>query len=55
MNQSVADLDQATQQNSAMVEQSAAAADSLSQQARMLVDAISAFRLQPVGRALVAA
>ena len=37
VNQSVADLDQATQQNSAMVEQSAAAADSLSQQALSLI------------------
>ncbi|WP_176452021.1 methyl-accepting chemotaxis protein [Rhodoferax sp. TH121] len=52
VNQSVADLDQATQQNSAMVEESAAAADSLSQQARLLVDAISAFRLQPSERTL---
>ena len=55
VNQSVAHLDQATQQNSAMVEQSAAAADSLSQQARLLVDAISAFRLQPADRAFVVA
>nr|WP_316639893.1 methyl-accepting chemotaxis protein [uncultured Roseateles sp.] len=47
INQAVADLDEATQQNAALVEQSAAAADSLSQQARVLVNAVSAFRLEP--------
>ncbi len=47
VNQSVAQLDQTTQQNSALVEQSAGAADSLSQQARLLVQAVSAFRLEP--------
>ena len=45
INQAVAQLDEATQQNAALVEQSAAAADSLSRQARVLVDAVSAFRL----------
>jgi methyl-accepting chemotaxis protein len=39
-------LDQVTQQNAALVEESAAAADSLSQQAKRLVDAVSVFRLQ---------
>ena len=39
-------LDQATQQNSALVEQSAAAADSLQQQAVRLVQVVGVFRLQ---------
>ncbi|MCV2365797.1 methyl-accepting chemotaxis protein [Paucibacter sp. DJ1R-11] len=43
--QAVAHMDQATQQNAALVEQSAAAADSLSQQAQQLVRAVAAFRL----------
>jgi methyl-accepting chemotaxis protein len=42
----VTDLDHVTQQNAALVEQSAAAADSLNQQAGTLVDAVSGFRLQ---------
>ncbi len=41
----VAQMDSSTQQNAAMVEQSAAAASSLSQQAQMLVKAVSAFRI----------
>ena len=41
----VSQLDQVTQQNAALVEQSAAAADSLSQQTRRLVDAVSRFKL----------
>jgi methyl-accepting chemotaxis protein len=42
----VAQLDTVTQQNAALVEESAAAADSLDQQARKLVEAVSVFRLQ---------
>jgi methyl-accepting chemotaxis protein len=38
-------LDQVTQQNAALVEESAAAAESLSQQAAKLVDAVAVFRL----------
>jgi methyl-accepting chemotaxis protein len=38
-------LDQVTQQNAALVEQSAAAADSLKQQAAKLVDAVAIFKL----------
>jgi methyl-accepting chemotaxis protein-1 (serine sensor receptor) len=38
-------MDQATQQNAALVEQSAAAADSLKQQARVLVESVAAFQL----------
>jgi hypothetical protein len=39
-------MDQATQQNAALVEESAAAADSLKTQAQQLVTAVSVFRLQ---------
>ncbi len=42
---SVAQMDQATQQNAALVEESAAAADSLREQADQLVRAVGAFRL----------
>jgi len=45
--QSVADMDQTTQQNAALVEQSAAAAESLRQQAQRLVQAVAVFRLDP--------
>jgi methyl-accepting chemotaxis protein len=38
-------MDHATQQNAALVEQSAAAAESLRQQAQQLVQAVSAFKL----------
>ena len=38
-------LDRVTQQNAALVEESAAAAESLNQQAGRLVEAVSAFRL----------
>ena len=38
-------LDTVTQQNAALVEESAAAADSLAQQAGRLVDAVGVFRL----------
>jgi methyl-accepting chemotaxis protein len=41
----VAELDQVTQQNAALVEESAAAAESLKQQAGLLVDAVGSFRL----------
>jgi len=40
-------MDQATQQNAALVEQSAAAADSLQQQAQELVRAVAVFRVSP--------
>jgi methyl-accepting chemotaxis protein len=41
----VSQLDQMTQQNAALVEESAAASDSLNQQARRLVEAVGVFRL----------
>ncbi|MDD0809595.1 methyl-accepting chemotaxis protein [Curvibacter sp. RS43] len=45
--QAVNQLDQTTQQNAALVEESAAAAQSLDQQARDLVSAVSIFKLAP--------
>jgi methyl-accepting chemotaxis protein len=42
----VSQLDQVTQQNAALVEESAAAAESLNQQAARLVAAVSVFRLE---------
>ena len=45
VNTSVAQLDQMTQQNAALVEQSAAAAESLKDQAHRLVDAVAVFRV----------
>ncbi|MDO9074590.1 MAG: methyl-accepting chemotaxis protein [Rubrivivax sp.] len=47
VNQSVTQLDKTTQQNAALVEESAAAADSLKEQAARLADVVSTFRLQP--------
>jgi len=44
----VAKLDQMTQQNAALVEQSAAAADSLQSQARSMTDVVKVFRLAAV-------
>jgi methyl-accepting chemotaxis protein len=46
INDAVTQLDTATQQNAALVEESAAAAESLDQQARKLVEAVSRFKLQ---------
>jgi methyl-accepting chemotaxis protein len=43
--QAVGQMDHVTQQNAALVEQSAAAADSLSSQAQRLVEAVAVFRL----------
>jgi methyl-accepting chemotaxis protein len=43
--EAVMQMDQATQQNAALVEQSAAAAESLKNQAQQLVEAVSAFRI----------
>jgi methyl-accepting chemotaxis protein len=41
----VAQMDQATQQNAALVEQSAAAAESLRNQAQQLVKSVAVFKL----------
>jgi methyl-accepting chemotaxis protein len=43
--QAVTQLDQTTQQNAALVEESAAAADSLKSQAERLAEAVSVFKL----------
>ncbi|MGA0611516.1 methyl-accepting chemotaxis protein [Caldimonas sp. KR1-144] len=45
VNSAVTNLDQMTQQNAALVEQSAAAAESLKEQAQRLAEAVAAFRL----------
>ena len=44
VNQAVASIDQGTQQNAALVEQSAAAAESLKQQAAGLLGLVAAFK-----------
>jgi methyl-accepting chemotaxis protein-2 (aspartate sensor receptor) len=46
VNSSVVQLDQMTQQNAALVEQSAAAAESLKDQAARLNEVVGTFRLQ---------
>src|SRR3989475_8180251 len=48
INESVSTLDRMTQQNAALVEQSAAAADGLKGQAAALVEAIAQFRLEAI-------
>ncbi len=47
VNRAVTDLDHMTQQNAALVEQSAAAAESLKEQAGTLTSLVATFRLQP--------
>jgi len=47
VNEAVGKIDRMTQQNSALVEESAAAAESLRGQAERLVHAVRAFKLQP--------
>ena len=49
VSQAVTTLDEVTQQNAALVEESAAAAESLRQQSVKLVEAVSVFRLAPAG------
>jgi methyl-accepting chemotaxis protein len=46
VNGAVSQLDQMTQQNAALVEQSAAAAESLKDQSHRLSDVVSVFRLE---------
>lgn len=45
INHAVAQLDQVTQQNATLVEESAAAAESLKRQAELLIQAVGAFKL----------
>ena len=49
VSQSVSQLEGMTQQNAALVEQSAAASEALHQQARELADTVAAFRLREAG------
>ncbi|UJW80253.1 methyl-accepting chemotaxis protein [Hydrogenophaga sp. SL48] len=49
VSEAVTQMDQATQQNAALVEESAAAAGSLQQQAEQLVQAVSVFKLAGAG------
>jgi methyl-accepting chemotaxis protein len=46
INQAIVQLDNVTQQNAALVEEAAAAADSLNQQARRMVEVVSIFKLE---------
>jgi methyl-accepting chemotaxis protein len=46
VNDAVASMDRATQQNAALVEEASAAADSLRTQAGKLVESMAAFRTQ---------
>jgi methyl-accepting chemotaxis protein-1 (serine sensor receptor) len=50
VNQAVAAIDQGTQQNAALVEQGAAAAESLQQQASGLLELIAQFKMAPARR-----
>ena len=54
VNSAVADLDRMTQQNAALVEQSAAAAHSLEDQARKLTQVVATFRLDAAAATLAA-
>ena len=49
MGEAVGQMDQVTQQNAALVEESAAAAESLKQQAQQLVSAVAVFKLGSEG------
>ncbi|HWI10895.1 MAG TPA: methyl-accepting chemotaxis protein [Burkholderiaceae bacterium] len=51
VNRAVSELEQMTQQNAALVEQSAAAAQSMNTQASELVGSVSAFRLEAIAAA----
>ncbi|PWW47931.1 methyl-accepting chemotaxis protein [Melaminivora alkalimesophila] len=51
INQSVVHLDQMTQQNAALVEESAAASSALNEQTRQLVQAVASFRLDDAAQA----
>ncbi len=55
VNTAVSQLDQMTQQNAALVEESAAAAESLKDQARRLAEVVQVFRISAVAAAPVAA
>jgi methyl-accepting chemotaxis protein len=46
INQAIVQMDQVTQQNAALVEQSAAASEAMQEQARKLAEIVSVFRVQ---------
>ena len=48
VNQAISEMDQVTQQNAALVEEAAAAAESMQEQAARLADAVSVFRTAPL-------
>jgi len=50
VNQAIAQMDQVTQQNAALVEEAAAAADSMQEQAGALAKSVSVFRLDGAGQ-----
>ena len=54
VNNAITEMDELTQRNAALVEQSAAAAQSMQDQAQRLADAVSIFKLGSEGDALVA-
>jgi len=51
VNQAITQMDEVTQQNAALVEEAAAAAESLEEQARGLADAVAVFRVEAAGTA----
>ncbi|MDC6301066.1 hypothetical protein PP730_23290, partial [Ralstonia solanacearum] len=55
VNQAVNQMDEVTQQNAALVEEAAAAAQSLEEQARLLRETVASFRLPQGGEARVVA
>jgi methyl-accepting chemotaxis protein len=55
VNRAVSQMDQVTQQNAALVEQAAAAAGSLEEQAHQLAQAVAVFKLAPASGAPIAA
>jgi len=50
VNQAISQMDQATQQNAALVEEAAAASESLRDQAKILVESVSVFRVREGAR-----
>ena len=50
VNQAIAQIDQVTQQNAALVEEAAASADAMKEQAQQLVAAVSTFKLEEAAR-----
>jgi methyl-accepting chemotaxis protein len=55
VNQAIVEMDRVTQQNAALVEEAAAAALAMQEQAAGLSEVVGTFRLEPEGRAAPAA